>query len=231
MPHAPCPCPMPHAPCPLLNLLQLASPALPVGAYSYSEGLEFLVEEKEIDNKDKLCNWLDRELRYGAIRVETAVMLRAYQNVEDRDRLEYWNAWLSANRETTELRQQSWQMGQSLLKLLRKLQPELDPFIELSPCHYAIAFALAAARWQIEEEAAIAAYLYGWSANLVSAGVKLIPLGQTQGQQILFELRDRLIEVTEEIRAIADDELESCNWGLTLASMNHETQYTRLFRS
>ncbi|MDY7012122.1 MAG: urease accessory protein UreF [Cyanobacteriota bacterium] len=215
----------------LLSLLQLASPALPVGAYSYSEGLEFLVEQKEIDNKDKLWNWLERELRYGTIRVETAIMARAYQNWEKRDRLEYWNAWLSASRETTELRQQSWQMGQSLLKLLGKLQPEYDPLTELSPCNYAIAFAIAAARWPIEEEAAIAAYLYGWSANLVSAGVKLIPLGQTEGQQILLELRDRLVEVTGEIRAIVDEELESCSLGLTAASMRHETQYTRLFRS
>ncbi|MDY6785905.1 MAG: urease accessory protein UreF [Cyanobacteriota bacterium] len=223
----------------LLGLLQLTSPALPVGAYSYSEGLEFLVEEKKIDNKKNLCNWIERELRYGTIRVETAVMLRAYQNWEGcdrearigRDRLNYWNAWLSASRETTELRQQSWQMGQSLLKLLRKLQPEWDPLTDLSPCNYAIAFAIAAARWQIKEEDAIAAYLYSWSANLVGAGVKLIPLGQTEGQQILFELRDRLVEVAGEIRAIADDELESCSWGLTAASMRHETQYTRLFRS
>lgn len=217
----------------LLPLLQLASPSLPVGAYSYSEGLEALVEQKVIDNKDNLCNWLERELRDGTIRVEAAVMLRAYNTLERQDRaqLEYWNAWLSASRETAELRQQSWQMGQSLLKLLGNLQPELREFTVISPCNYAIAFGITAASWQIELEAAIAAYLQSWAANFVSAGVKLIPLGQTEGQQILFELRDRLLQTAQEILVLEDDELYSCTWGLSLASMTHETQYTRLFRS
>jgi urease accessory protein len=215
----------------LLHLLQLASPALPVGAYSYSEGLEALVEQKMIDKKDDLCKWLEGELRYGAIRVEGAVMLRAYASLGNRARLEYWNEWLSASRETAELRQQSWQMGQSLLKLLGNLQPELRDLAYLSPCNYAIAFGIAAASWQIESEDAIPAYLHSWAANLVNAGVKLIPLGQTEGQQLLFSLRDRLLEVAGEISAIADDELGSCSWGLTFASMTHETQYTRLFRS
>lgn len=108
----------------LLCLLQLASPALPVGAYSYSEGLETLVDTGKIDNETPLKQWLTQELRYGAIRIEAAVMLRAYQAAElgDTKVLVYWNNWLSAFRETEELRQQSWQMGRSLIRLFLELQ-------------------------------------------------------------------------------------------------------------
>lgn len=107
----------------LLCLLQLASPALPVGAYSYSEGLETLVNTGTIGNEQSLKHWLEQELRYGAIRLEAAVMVRAYQSaqLDDTQALGYWNNWLSALRETEELRQQSWQMGRSLIRLLLQL--------------------------------------------------------------------------------------------------------------
>ncbi len=219
----------------LLYLLQLASPGLPVGAYSYSEGLEALVDNGVINNKDNLWYWIEQELRYGAIRLEVAVMLRSHQNFcgGDIEALKAWNAWLSAARETEELRQQSWQMGHSLLKLLVDLQPQLQSVASAvgSPCNYAVVFGIAAAHWQIDSHAAILGYLHSWSANLISAGVKLIPLGQTAGQQLLLGLRDLLIEVTEEVLTLKDDDLSSCGWGLALASMAHQTQYTRLFRS
>jgi len=249
----------------LLNLLQLASPALPVGAYSYSEGLETLIAQQIIGDRFQLYNWIVRELRYGSIRVETAVMVRGYRSFhqQDLEQLQFWNAWLSAQRETRELRQQSWQMGRSLLQLLANLYPlqfgqtqrnseqtsppgrderNLSPadlelqenravVPDLSPCNYAIAFSIAAVLGNIPPETAALAYLHSWTTNLVGAGVKLIPLGQTAGQQLLVRLRDRLAIGCEEILAIADEALDSCSWGLTLASMAHETQYTRLFRS
>ena len=219
----------------LIYLLQLASPALPVGAYSYSEGLEALVDNGVIRNKDNLWYWIEQELRYGAIRLEVAVMLRSHQNFCEGniEALKAWNAWLSAARETEELRQQSWQMGHSLLKLLVDLQPQLQSVASAvgSPCNYAVVFGIAAAHWQIDPHAAIVGYLHSWAANLISAGVKLIPLGQTAGQQLLLGLRDLLIEVTEEVLTLKDDDLSSCGWGLALASMAHQTQYTRLFRS
>ena len=115
----------------LLKLLQLASPALPVGAYSYSEGIETLVENGAIASSQSLKHWLVQELNYGAIRIEAAVMVRAYQvaALADVAALVYWNQWLSAARETEELRQQSWQMGRSLLRLLLELQPQLTDVI------------------------------------------------------------------------------------------------------
>lgn len=225
----------------LLYLLQLASPALPVGAYSYSEGLETLVDNGTINNKQSLKHWLEQELRYGAIRLEAGVMVRAYKSAQQNnlEALNYWNHWLSAARETEELREQSWQMGRSLMQLLLKMPPQnpelssLQPLVDAvgSPCNFAIAFGVAAAYWQIAAEAALLGYLHSWSLNLITAGVKLIPLGQTAGQQLLIELQHNLICAATQILALRDDDLNSCNWGLVLASMLHETQYTRLFRS
>lgn len=219
----------------LLYLLQLTSSALPVGAYSYSEGLESLVDQESLQTAPELTHWLVQELGYGAIRLETAVMIRAYQAVEnqDFDALATWNHWLSAAKETEELRQQSWQMGNSLVRLLKTLQPQSQAgkIIEGRGCNFAIAFGLAAAEWHIDREAAALGYLYSWATNLISAGVRLIPLGQTQGQKILLTLHDPIQQAVPETLALSDDDLSSCGWGLALASMTHETQYSRLFRS
>ena len=227
----------------ILCLLQLASSALPVGAYSYSEGLETLVETSTIKDKQSLKHWLEQELGYGAIRLEAAVMVRAYQSAKigDTAALGYWNKWLSAARETEELRSSSWQMGRSLIRLLLDLQPlEIEKNLSLQsladgvglPCNFAIAFGIAAAHWEIEApSSALLGYLHSWATNLIIAGVKLIPLGQTVGQQLLNELHPNISSATQEILALGDDDLSSCGWGLSLASMAHETQYTRLFRS
>lgn len=219
----------------LLKLLQLASPALPVGAYSYSEGLETLVENGMIANSPCLKHWLEQELGYGAIRLEAAVMVRAYKSAQlgELEALGYWNYWLSAFRETEELRQQSWQMGRSLLRLLLEIQPQLASTINAvgNPSNFAIAFGIAAYTSEIDLQAAILGYLHSWITNLITAGIKLIPLGQTAGQQLLWELSPLVHCVTQEILALEDDDLNNCGWGLSLASMAHETQYTRLFRS
>jgi len=219
----------------VLSILQLASPALPVGAYSYSEGLETLVENGMIENELSLKHWLEQELRYGAIRLEAAVMIRAHQYamLGEIEALCYWNSWLSAARETEELRQQSWQMGRSLMRLLLELQPQLASVIDAvgTPCNFAIAFGIAAANWKIDLSNALLGYLHSWATNLITGGVKLIPLGQTAGQKLLLELQVNLSCATEEILALEDENLNSCGWGLGLASMAHEIQYTRLFRS
>jgi urease accessory protein len=224
----------------ILELLQLSSPALPLGAYSYSEGLEALVEQEIIDNEKHLEDWLTQELNYGAIRLEAAIMLRAYRCLLNQKltQLKDWNQWLTAARETSELREQSWQMGNSLCRLLLELElvqerPNLKSSITAvgKPCNYAVAFGMAAASWQIEENHAVLGYLQSWVSNLITVGIKLIPLGQTSGQKILLKLHSIILKSTEEILILSDDDLISCSWGLGLASMTHETQYTRLFRS
>jgi urease accessory protein len=226
----------------LLWLLQLSSSSLPVGAYSYSEGLETLVDYGKITCSGSLRQWLESELRYGTIRMEAAVMVRAYKAVEigDLETLKYWNQWLSAARETEELRNSSQQMGRALTRLLVELEPEMKPIIEEigGACNYAmappavgIAFTVAAAFFGISLQATLLGYLHSWLVNLVTAGIKLIPLGQTTGQILIKDLQGLLSQTVEEAMKISDDDLGCCSWGLALASMQHETLYTRLFRS
>lgn len=218
----------------LLRLLQLVSPALPIGTYSYSEGLETLVESEVITNSVQLEHWLTQELRYGAIRLDGAVVLRAYDAVtnDELTQLEQWNQWLSAVRETAELRQSSWQMGRSLAQLFGNLEPDRSAqLLTLQPCNYAIAFGYIAAHWQIEREMALLGYLQSWLTHWINAAVKLVPLGQTVGQQLLVQLSPVLRQAQQDIAVLSDADLVCCSWGGSLASMNHEVQYSRLFRS
>lgn len=219
----------------LLNLLQLASPTLPVGAYSYSEGIETLVNNGTISDWQSLWHWLDAQLRYGAIRLDAAVMVRGYNAalVGDRAALSYWNNWLSATWETEELRQQSWQMGRSLMQLFEQLQPQIKVLADAvgKSSNYAIAFGAAANVWKIDISSALLGYLHSWATNLIAAGIKLIPLGQTSGQLLLNKLNARIYTASQEILGLEDNDLSCCSWGKAMASMAHETQYTRLFRS
>ena len=221
----------------LLTLLQLASPALPVGAYSYSEGIETLVMQGVIQNSADLLHWLSQELATGAIRVETAIMGWGYEAAAEQNSatLEDWNQWLSAFRETEEMRSQSWQMGRSLLRLFSDLEPalaeRLPKGMRQGNCNYAIAYGIVAQAWEMPLEVAGLAYLQSWAANLISVGVRVVPLGQTEGQRLLRQLTDPLQAAHAAIQTLTPADLMACSWGVSLASMQHETQYSRLFRS
>lgn len=219
----------------LLRLLQLASPALPVGGYSYSEGLETLVQRQTITTAEQVRQWLEHELTSGSIRLEAAVLVRGYRAAQGQhwDDLAAWNHWLSASRDSAELRQQSWQMGRALTRLLNDLHPELAEAIAAcgTPCNYALAFALALAHSEVPLADGVLAYLHSWASNLVGAAVKLVPLGQTAGQQILLTLHPILAQTTQVCLTLDDADLAVSSWGQSLASMAHETLYSRLFRS
>jgi urease accessory protein len=219
----------------LTRLLQLASPSLPVGAYSYSEGLEFAVHAGWVTDAAGLRRWLRDGLLHGAGQLEAAVLARVCAAAAHGDRaaIARWDDWLTATRETEELRAQSLDMGRALLRLLADLMPPLPEAgtWRARSCNFATAFGLAAAHWGIEPSAALVAYLQTWLANLVGAGVKLIPLGQTAGQQLLWDLQAAVAEAVRLAAETPDEELGVSNWGLALASMGHETQYSRLFRS
>lgn len=224
----------------LLKLLQLASPALPVGAYTYSEGLETLVQTGRLRRASEVSHWLGQELTCGAIRLEAAVMVRSHRAMvqADWEALNNWNHWLSAARETAELRAQSWQMGRSLISLMTQLYPELAAKLPTAqstqpniPWNFAVAFGLTAAHWQISESAALLGYLQSWATNLINAAVKLVPLGQTTGQKLLLDLTPQLEAATAELLSLPDEALASGGWGFAIASMQHETLYSRLFRS
>lgn len=221
----------------LLTLLQLASPALPVGAYSYSEGIETLAVQGRITDGADLLQWLEQELQWGAVRPEAAIVGWVYDAAQRHDTaaIQSWNQWLSAFRETEEMRAQSWQMGKSLVRLFGDLEPVL---VERFPkelregtCNYAIAYSLITYLWEIPLPEARLTYLYSWAANLVSAAVRAVPLGQTEGQRILRQLTLPLQQAQTEIQGMTAADLAACSWGVSLASMHHEVLYSRLFRS
>ncbi|TAD77190.1 MAG: urease accessory protein UreF [Oscillatoriales cyanobacterium] len=222
-----------------LALLQLASPALPVGSFSYSEAIESLVEAGRVRSAADLADWLRQELRVGSIRLEAVALVKAREAIDQGNSaaIHDWNQWISALRETEEFRLQSWQMGRSLVTLAKDLQPPDETLVQLrlEPVNYAIAFASLAAHWHLTPAEMLTAYLQSWVSNLVSAGVRSIPIGQTQGQQTLLNLWPDVAEAIAEIQELATAETDqdwfACGWGLSIASMTHETQYSRLFRS
>ena len=224
----------------LLMLLQLANPALPVGAYSYSEGIETLAAKGIVTDGAALFHWLSQELKVGGMRLETALMGWCYTTAQqpqtDADTvINQWNQWLSAFRETEEMRSQSWQMGRSLLRLFNDIEPalarQLPSTASHANCNFAIAYGLVAQAWNIPLADASLAFLHSWAANLVSAAVRAVPLGQTEGQRLLRQLITPIQQAQAEIATLTENDLMACSWGVTLASMQHETEYSRLFRS
>jgi urease accessory protein len=195
------------------------------------------VEGGWITSANGLDQWLRESLATGSIVIEAAILRRAHRawQTQDLTQLAYWNDWLSANRETMELQHQNWQMGRSLLKLLQDLDDRQNwAAIQTAigaECNLAIAFAIAAGLGSIDEQTAVLGYLHSWASNLVSAGVKLIPLGQTAGQRLVLNLSEPIVATGDRSLILPDEQLFSCSWGLSLASMAHETQYSRLFRS
>lgn len=224
----------PASPTALLRLLQLASPALPVGAYSYSEGLETLILQG-ITTPESVFQWLDQELTLGLVRLEAAYIHRIHglAQREDWSQITKDNRWLSALRDSEESRTQSWATGRALIRLANDLQPDLAAaFTHIGqPCNFAVGFAVLAAHWDIPASTAVLGYLHSWATNLVTAAVKLVPLGQTQGQQMLLDLNPILERTAVQSATLHPEDLALGGWGASLASMQHEALYSRLFRS
>jgi len=233
-----------------LHLLQLVSPALPVGAFSYSEGLEVLVQDGQLAGPDALRAWLEAELARGAITIEAA-SLNPLQAALGRWRdavaqgdpaaaacseavLIDLDGWLLALREAPELRAQQRQMGRSLLQLLAELGwplPGSDEAVPISRLGWPAAWAWAGLCLEIGLQELVEAYLYGWVANQVSAAVRLIPLGPTQGQRLQLGLATLLARRASELVDADPHQLWSGGVGAGLAQLRHAELYSRLFRS
>lgn len=207
----------------LARLLQLASPTLPVGAYSYSQGLEAAVEAGIVNDAASAERWIGDVLELSVARLEAPLLFRLMK--QDQQAL---NELFLASRETAELRAETLQMGHSLCRLLGELGCEEIPSGEVA---FPAAFAMAVRRWNLEPRAALVAYLWSWLENQVMAAIKALPLGQTAGQKILLRLGERLNAIAD--RAVSLPENAYCNFapGLAVLSSRHETQYSRLFRS
>jgi urease accessory protein len=212
----------------LARLLQLASPTLPVGAYSYSGGLEAAVDAGVVHDATSAKRWIGDVLEFSMARMEGPVLFSFLLSFAKKDfhKAEIANQLFLASRESAELRAETVQMGYSLNRLLKDLGLGEVPVEEPS---FPAAFAYAAAQWKIEPEAALQAYLWAWLENQVMAAVKAIPLGQTDGQRILLSLGDLLPSIVKNAMQVQDP--ENFAPGLALLSARHETQYSRLFRS
>jgi urease accessory protein len=217
-----------------LRLLQLVSPSLPVGAFTYSQGLEWAVECGWVKNADDLRAWVGDLMHTAMARLELPVLLRLHAAVSagDNGQLETWTRYLIASRETRELREEEHNRGRALAALLPQLQipvtPEQQPLAK--GCQLT-SFALAAHHWGIPLKEASAGYLWGWLENMVLAGVKIIPLGQTAGQQLIAELTEAIPGLVEQALDLEDEEIGTSCTAQAIASSRHESQYTRIYRS
>ena len=218
----------------LLRLMHLVSPSLPIGAFTYSQGLEWAVETGWVTSSADLQAWLASQLHTSLQQVDIPLLQRLYQAIQQQDKeaTTYWIDYLLACRESHELLVEEKNRGRALTDLLIALDiPLAKAWKPLLAQSQAAAFALAAVYWQIPLTSAAYGYAWGWMENLVLSAVKLIPLGQTQGQQCLYSLVPCIPTVIQVGLQVADDDMGASSPALAIASSRHETQYTRLFRS
>jgi urease accessory protein len=231
------PAPLPAAS--FLQLMWLASPALPVGGFSYSEGLESAIENTGLASEAAVGNWLLDQLHIAQARGDMALIAKAVNAWRrgDHSHVRELNDWVLHTRETSELRLQTEQMGRSLAEWLRNqrqgdeaLMPAVRYLASLPPT-YPLAFALAASTTQAAVRDVLLAYAFGWAENMVQAALKSMQLGQSAGQRILARLADAIPAAADHAISLTDSERQAFSPMLAILSARHETQYSRLFRS
>jgi urease accessory protein len=219
----------------LSGAFQLASPALPIGSFSYSQGLESAVELRLVNDEETAKRWISAGLTEIIARCDAPIMISIFRNCRagSERELSYLNSWYIASRESFELREESLQMGWSLLKLANTLNwiDSRDPINRLEQVAFPTAFAGAAVALNLSEETALAAFSFAWLESQVLAGMKLVPLGQAAGQRILTECRSMIGDAVRLAKTIAPTQVSSFAPMLAIVSARHENQYTRLFRS
>lgn len=220
----------------LLQLIWLASPALPVGGFSYSEGLEVAVERAGVATESIATDWLNDQLHLTLARGDLAVIAQAIPawRANDLPRIKQLNDWVLQTRETSELRLQAEQMGRSLLEWLRNHDGANAEHIEACaqlPPTYPIAFSLAVSQTEAGVSDCLLAYAFGWAENMMQAALKSVPLGQSAGQRILARLSRDIPFAVKAAMQLLDSERQAFSPMLAILSSQHETQYSRLFRS
>ena len=218
----------------LMRLMQLTSPSLPVGAFAYSGGLESAVEIGLLNDLDSSRLWISNIMQEGLARLDVPVFYRLYRAWESNNEseLKRLNSQLFAQRETSELQAEDAHMGGALSRLLGDLDmPETQLWSRAERVSFTTMFALASVKWQIEINQAATGLLWSWLENQVAAAIKLVPLGQTDGQRLIGELLLEIPALLAQSRQLSDSEIGSCLPMLAILSAQHETQYSRLFRS
>ena len=220
----------------LLQLIWLASPALPVGGFSYSEGLEAAVDRAGVDTERAASDWLVDQLHLSLARSDLPVINQAITAWRQTDaaRSASLNAWILQTRETSELRAQTEQMGRSLLEWLRNhntaTPAQIAACAALQPT-YPVAYALAVAATLAGVRDGLLAFTFGWAENMTQSAIKAVPLGQSAGQRILARLAAEIPDAVDRAMSLPDDERQAFSPMLAILSAQHETQYSRLFRS
>lgn len=216
------------------RLFQLISPSLPIGGFTYSQGLEWAVETQWVTNRASMELWLENMLNNSVATLELPLIDQLYSAIVKGDHQQITRACqqLLASRETKELRAEERQRGLALNTLLARLEVEIEG-IELDqyPACQLLGLCLAAVYWQIDLQQLKQGYLWSWAENLVMAGVKLVPLGQTDGQLALISISNRFADALQRAQSIEEWMIGSFTPSVSIASSLHETQYTRLFRS
>lgn len=221
----------------LCRLLQLASPTLPVGGYTYSQGLEWAVASGTIHDEASAGRWIGEllDLVMSSFEAPMLVRLMAAWRRDDQEAVRELDAWFLASRETAELRLETLQMGYSLARLMEELggcEPDrLERLRRVPQPTYPCTWAWAAAAWRVPVDEAVCAYLWAWAENQVLAAIKTVPLGQTAGQRLLHGLGSRINAVLRRSLQMDDESLSNLAPAFAIASCRHETQYSRLFRS
>ena len=218
----------------LLRLLQLVSPGLPIGMYSYSQGLECAVEDGLLTTEHAAGEWIAGIRDRCMARVDLPVIARLYDAwlVDDHAAVEHWSNTLLACRETAELRDEDRQTGQALARLWEALNPDTTQCWSRKPeATLATLFALIGVRWGVPKHELLVGYLWSWIENQVLCAVKLVPLGQVAGQRLLSALAEEVPSRVNEALTLTDEEIGGSVMGFALASSRHEMQYSRLFRS
>ena len=225
-------------PATLLQLMWLASPALPVGGFSYSEGLEAAVESGLVVDETQAADWLSTQLQLALARSDLPAMAQACGawQAGDTTRIAGLNDWLRSTRESAELRAQAEQMGRSLLEWLRNGPQAADARIgtlaALQPAPlWPVAFALAATLAGANPRDALLAFAWGWAENMAQAAMKAVPLGQGAAQRLLSRLASEIPAAVEHALTLPDEDRQAHAPMLAILSAQHEAQYSRLFRS
>jgi urease accessory protein len=220
----------------LIQLIWLASPALPVGGFSYSEGLEAAVEWGNVTTEASASDWLSAQLQLSLARADLPVIAGATAAWRSGDftRVRALNDWVLQTRETSEMRLQTEQMGKSLLEWLRNHDGVNDEHIAVCaalPPTYPVAFALAVSPTAASLRDCLLAFAFGWAENMVQAAIKSIPLGQSAGQRILSAITAEIPAAIDFALGVTDDTRQAFSPMLAILSSQHEVQYSRLFRS
>ncbi|PZQ63552.1 MAG: urease accessory protein UreF [Variovorax paradoxus] len=217
----------------LLQLIWLASPALPVGGFSYSEGLEAAVEWAGVKDEATAADWLADQLHLALARGDLSVVASAIEawSGGDMARVRTMNAWVLATRESAEFLLQTEQMGRSFLEWLKLHHDDAAAAFDALPATYPVAFAFAAARSGASVRDGCLAYAFGWAENMTAAAVKAVPLGQSAGQRMLARLAREMPAAVDAAMQLDDDRRQAFSPMLAVLSARHEAQYSRLFRS